>query len=362
MNVSYENLKKSNKIFSDEINEAVSNVINSGYFVLGEENHLFETEFAKYNEVKHCITVANGLDALTLSIKALDLPEKSEIIVASNTYIATILSIIHAGHIPVLVEPDISTYNLNPHLIEKNLSEKTSAICVTHLYGKTCRMDQISLIAKKYNLRVVEDCAQSHGASLLNKKTGTFGDAGCFSFYPTKNLGAYGDAGAVITNSDDIANKIRHLRNYGSNIKYKNKYVGFNSRMDEIQACILRVKLKYINKIITKKRLFAQHYLDNIKGDVVLPRIKDDEYDVFHIFNVRVKDRDKTRTALENFGIMTDIHYPIPPHKQEAMSNYVKGSFPIAEEMSKSQLSLPISFGASMEEIEYVCSKLNEIV
>jgi dTDP-4-amino-4,6-dideoxygalactose transaminase len=360
--IPYENLFESNNIFFEEINEAVLKVINSGYYILGEENRLFEEEFANYNDAKHCIAVANGLDALTLSIRSLDIPAESEILVASNTYIATILSIIQAGHKPILVEPDIEKFNIDASLLEKSLNNKTAAICVTHLYGKSCRMDAICEFAESFNLKIIEDCAQSHGATLYGKKTGTFGDAGCFSFYPTKNLGAIGDAGAVITDSDAIAEKLRYLRNYGSNIKYENKYVGANSRMDEIQATILRVKLKYINKIIEKKRSIADIYYKNIKGDIILPKIDCDEFDVFHIYNVRLKNRNEVKAKLEQAGIKTDIHYPIPPHKQEAMNGLIKGEFPIAESLSNSQLSLPISFGAKLEDIEYVCHKINELI
>lgn len=361
-NVAYENLLISNQDFLDEINEAIINVSNSGYYILGPENKSFEEEFARYIGADHCISVANGLDALTLSLIALDLPSNSEILVASNTYIATILSIISSGHRPVLIEPDIHTYNIDPKLIEEKISSKTSAICVTHLYGKSCRMEDICDIAEKFSLKIVEDCAQSHGASLNGKMTGTFGDAGCFSFYPTKNLGAFGDAGAILTNNSEFADKLRHLRNYGSSVKYHNKYVGVNSRMDELQAAVLRVKLKYLDKITQKKQKLANYYFNNIHSDILVPSLSNDEIDVFHIFNIRLENRDKIKSLLEAEGVKTDIHYPIPPHKQEAMQGYISGSYPISEMLSETQLSLPISYGTSIEDVEYVCSKLNKFL
>ncbi len=359
--IPFENLKNSNEEFIADINNSIQRVVDSGYFILGPENISFEKEFAEYNEAKHCITVANGLDALTLSIKAMELKKESEILVASNTYIATILSIIEAGHKPVLVEPDINTYNIDPFLIEKLITSNTKAICVTHLYGKPCRMDKICELARKYELKIIEDCAQSHGSMLDDKKTGTFGDAGCFSFYPTKNLGAFGDAGAVITNSDSLANKIRHLRNYGSIERYKNKYAGVNSRMDEIQAAILRVKLASIQKIINKKRSLAQIYFDNLSGDVVLPKKNHDEFDVFHIFSIRSANRNKIRKFLDKKRITTDIHYPVPPHKQEGMIGYLNGDYPVADLISNTQISLPISYSTKEEDVKYIADCINSI-
>ena len=247
--IEYESLARSNHAFMEELEAAAARVIRSGWYVLGQEVSSFEVEFASYVGAKHCIGVANGLDALILSIEALNLPKGSDILVASNTYIATILAIVRAGHKPVLVEPELATFNMDPERLSQAMTGNTRAICVTHLFGKTCRMDAIGAFARDNGLRVVEDCAQSHGARLGTQMTGTFGDAGCFSFYPTKNLGALGDAGAIVTNDDALAERLRHLRNYGSKQKYLNRYVGVNSRLDELQAALLRVKLSHLDAL-----------------------------------------------------------------------------------------------------------------
>ncbi|MBV8660642.1 MAG: DegT/DnrJ/EryC1/StrS family aminotransferase [Candidatus Dependentiae bacterium] len=357
--IEYENLKNVNLAFLNEIKSAISRVVDSGWFVLGGEVKNFESEFANYLGAKYCIGVANGLDALTLSLTALDLPASSEVIVASNTYIATILAIIHAGHKPVLVEPCLDTYNIDSSLIEKAISPSTKAICITHLYGKPCDMDKIMQIVQKYNLHLIEDCAQSHGARFEDKMTGTFGIAGCFSFYPTKNLGAMGDAGAIVTNNKDYAEKLQHLRNYGSNVKYVNKYVGYNSRLDEMQAAILRVKLPYLESITDHKRKLAAIYIKHLPDAVFIPVTDHNAFDVFHIFSIRTKLRNELKEYLLSQGIKTEIHYPIPPHKQEAMSKYIFDDFPIADEIHKTELSLPISLGTSENDVLFVCEKIN---
>lgn len=358
--IEYESLNKSNHKFMAELEAAASRVIRSGWYVLGKEVSAFEIEFAAYTGAKHCIGVANGLDALILSIEALDLPEASDILVASNTYIATILAIIHAGHRPVLVEPDIKTFNIDPAQMLKALTSKTRAVCVTHLFGKSCRMDEIRLFVQTHDLKLIEDCAQSHGATFAGKMTGTFGDAGCFSFYPTKNLGAIGDAGAIVTNDDNLADRLHYLRNYGSKLKYVNQYIGFNSRLDELQAALLRIKLRYLPEMTLHKRQLAKLYFEGLASDVVLPNLSDDEYDVFHIFGIRHQQRDALRQYLLNKGIKTEIHYPIPPHKQIAMQGILKGGYPVADELSSTQLSLPVSFGHTESEIETVISVIRE--
>ena len=356
--IEYENLARSNAAYISDLESAASRVIRSGWYVLGQEVTAFEQEFAHYLGVKHCVGVANGLDALILSIEALNLPKGSEILVASNTYIATILAIVRAGHKPVLVEPELETFNMDPTRLPEALTLNTRAICVTHLFGKSCRMDAIGEFARKNNLRIIEDCAQSHGAKLKGQMTGTFGDAGCFSFYPTKNLGAIGDAGAIVTNDDSLADRLRHLRNYGSKQKYINEYVGVNSRLDELQAAMLRVKLRYLDEMTKHKRALADIYFNNLPSWLNLPRQRDDEYDVFHIFGVRHPRRDELRNWMLENGVKTEVHYPIPPYRQMAMQGILSGDWLIADELHVTELSLPISIGHTREQIELVCKAM----
>lgn len=356
--IEYENLARANAQWMDELETAIVRVLRSGRYVLGDEVAQFEMEFASAHEMKHCIGVGNGLDALILSIECLDLPPHSEILVASNTYIATIIAVIRAGHHPILVEPDATSMNIDPLALEHALTQNTRAICVTHMYGKPCRMDAISEFAKAHDLRLIEDCAQSHGARFRDKLTGTFGDAGCFSFYPTKNLGGIGDGGAVITNNDDLAERLRHVRNYGSLRKYVNRYIGVNSRLDEIQAATLRIKLRQLNKITTHKRLLASKYYELLPTAVQLPSQDIAEYDVYHIFAIRHPKRDLIQSKLLNAGIRTEIHYPIAPHHQEALKNVLVGSYPISEKIHQSILSLPLSIGHTIQDIEYVSNQL----
>lgn len=353
--IEYESLAKSNASFMGELEAAASRVIRGGWYVLGQEVTSFEQEFAQYVGAKHCIGVANGLDALILSIEALDLPKGSDILVASNTYIATILAIVRAGHRPVLVEPELTTFNMDAALLPQAITAKTRAICVTHLFGKTCRMDAIAAFAAEHGLKLVEDCAQSHGAKLGEQMTGTFGDAGCFSFYPTKNLGAVGDAGAVVTNDDALAERLRHLRNYGSKQKYVNRYVGINSRLDELQAALLRVKLPHLVAMTAHKHALADIYFSKLPDWLALPRRREDEYDVFHIFGIRHQKRDALRQYLLDNGVKTEVHYPIPPHRQEAMRGILSGEYPVANELHETELSLPISVGHTPADIETVC-------
>jgi dTDP-4-amino-4,6-dideoxygalactose transaminase len=356
--IEYENLAQSNQAFMTELVFAAERVIRSGWYVLGQEVAQFEVEFAQYLGVKHCIGMANGLDALTLSVEALDLPQGSHILVASNTYIATIIAIVRAGHLPVLVEPELATFNMDPSRLRDAITLQTRAICVTHLHGKSCRMDAIGTFAREHGLRLIEDCAQSHGAKLAGKMTGTFGDAGCFSFYPTKNLGAMGDAGAVVTDDDSLADRLRHLRNYGSRQKYVNTYIGANSRLDELQAALLRIKLQHLDHVTEHKRAMAEVYFANLPGWLALPRRKDDEYDVFHIFAVRHPRRDALRQHLLGNGVKTEIHYPIPPHQQQAMKGILSGEYAISEELHATELSLPISYGHTIEDILAVCQAI----
>jgi len=353
--IEYESLARSNLAYMVDLEAAASRVIRSGWYVLGQEVSAFESEFAAFIGARHCIGVANGLDALILSIEALDLPKGSEILVASNTYIATILAVLRAGHRPVLVEPELATFNMDPALLAGAMTVNTRAICVTHLFGKSCRMDAIGAFAKEHGLKLIEDCAQSHGAKLAGRMTGTFGDAGCFSFYPTKNLGAVGDAGAVVTDDDALADRLRHLRNYGSKQKYVNRYVGVNSRLDELQAALLRVKLEHLDAMTAHKRALADVYSENLPAWVQKPSQRSDEFDVFHIYGIRHSKRDALRQHLLEQGVKTEVHYPIPPHQQEAMRGVLGGHYPISEELHATELSLPISNGHTADDIRRVC-------
>lgn len=358
--IEYESLMRSNGAYMAELEEAASRVIRSGWYVLGQEVSAFEVEFANYVGTKHCIGVSNGLDALILSIEALDLPKGSDILVASNTYIATILAIVRAGHKPLLVEPELATFNMDPARLPQAMTKNTRAICVTHLFGKTCRMDAIGTFASEHGLRVIEDCAQSHGARLREQMTGTFGDAGCFSFYPTKNLGAIGDAGAIVTNDDALADRLHHTRNYGSKQKYVNRYVGVNSRLDELQAALLRVKLRYLDAMTVHKRALAEIYFASLPEWIAKPVRRHEEYDVFHIYGIRHPRRDELRQHLLKHGVKTEIHYPIPPHRQEAMRGILAGSYPVAEELHATELSLPISAGHTTEDIRLVAALIGD--
>jgi dTDP-4-amino-4,6-dideoxygalactose transaminase len=357
--IEYDNLNKVNKPFAKEFKEAFSDVLDSGWFVLGSNVELFEKEFAEYTGVEHCAGVASGLDALILSIKTLDLPEGSEIIVPSNTYIATILSVVQTGYKPVLVEPDIKTYNINPELIEAAITKNTKAILVVHLYGKPCDMDPILDICRRHNLYLIEDCAQAHGAKYKGKMAGSFGDLAAFSFYPSKNLGCLGDGGAVTANNPEYIKKIKMLRNYGSNVKYNNIYIGINSRLDEIQAAFLRIKLKHLDSITGYKRDLARIYHENIRGNFILPVESEGLKDVYHIYNIRHQKRDELRQYMLDLGIKTEIHYPIAPNKQKALSFLSHLTFPISEEIHRTTLSLPVSTFHTADEILQVSAVLN---
>jgi dTDP-4-amino-4,6-dideoxygalactose transaminase len=358
--IDYENLGKVNKSFFEDYINSFKDVLNSGWFILGSKVKEFEKEFANYLNMKYCVGVASGLDALILSLRAFNFEKDSEVIVPSNTYIATILSILHCGLKPILVEPDLRTYNIDPAKIEEKITTATKAIMIVHLYGKSCNMDPIIELTKKYDLKLIEDCAQSHGAKYKGKLTGTFGDFGAFSFYPTKNLGALGDAGAVLSNDDNLNTIIKRLRNYGSDVKYYNEIVGYNSRLDEIQAAFLLIKLKKLDEINNHKRNLAKIYFENLKNDFIKPNVDKDYYDVYHVFNVRHEKRDTLKEYLLKNEIKTDIHYPVPPHKQKAMAGVITNQeFPISEEIHKTTLSLPVSYSHTKEEIFKVVEVMN---
>ncbi|WP_103604587.1 DegT/DnrJ/EryC1/StrS family aminotransferase [Campylobacter concisus] len=356
--IEYENLKLANEKLFNKYKESFNDFLNSGWFILGDQVKKFEERFASFCNVKHCIGVASGLDALILAIDACNFPKNSEIIVPSNTYIATILAIVRNGFKPILVEPDINTYNIDPNKIEEKITKNTRAIIVVHLYGKACNMDKICSIANKYDLKIIEDVAQAHGAKFKNKIVGSFG-IGCFSFYPTKNLGALGDAGAITTDDENLAKIFRSLRNYGSAIKYYNDELGYNSRLDEIQAGFLSAKLEILDKITNHKRELAKIYIENLDDRFIKPVVDRDYFDVYHIFNVRHKNRDELKNYLLENEVKTEIHYPLPPHRQKSMQGIIEGQYPISEEIHNTTLSLPISYFHKEEDILKICDIMN---
>ena len=347
--------------YQQEIEEAALNVLRSGWYILGPEVDNFEKEFAEYVGAKYCVGLANGLDALCLAFRALGIGVGDEVIVQGNTYIASVMGITINGATPVFVEPN-RFYNIDAEKIEEKITEKTKAILVVHLYGQASDMKPIMELCHKYKLRMVEDCAQSHGACAGKQMTGTFGDVGCFSFYPSKNLGAFGDAGAIVTNNEDIAKDIKMYRNYGSEKRYYNKVVGVNSRLDELQAAMLRVKLKYMNQLIEERCKIAEKYNREIKNEKInLPNVDVNGTHVWHQYVIRTKERDKLIAYLEEQGIGTIIHYPVPPHLAEAY-NYLgmqKGDLPITETYADTVLSIPMYNGMKEEEQDRVISCLN---
>jgi len=360
-------LKEINRQYRAELIEACTRVIDSGWYIQGNECIAFEKEFAQYCGTKHAIGVANGLDALILILRAYKelgvMSEGDEVIVPSNTYIASILAISENGLVPVLVEPDMDTYLIEPSKIEEKITSRTKAILPVHLYGQTCDMDAVNVIAKKYSLKVIEDSAQSHGAYFGDKRCGDLGDASGFSFYPGKNLGALGDGGAVTTNDDELASTIRALGNYGSHKKYENLYKGINSRLDEIQAAMLRVKLRYLDNEVEKRREIAKYYNDNIKNsNIILPYVRNENNHVWHVFVIRTKKRDELQKYLLDNGIQTLIHYPVPPHKQDAYKEWNDESFLISEKIHSEVLSLPISGVQSLENTEKIVYVINKFV
>lgn len=363
MKIPFVTFKPMEKKLDGELRNAFERVYTRSWYIGGVEDEAFEKSFAEYCDSKYCVGVGNGLDALFLSLKALEIKAGDEVIIPSNTYIATALAVTYTGAIPVFVEPDIRTFNIDPSRIEEKISEKTKAIMPVHLYGQPCDMDPIMDIAKKYNLFVVEDCAQSHGATYKGKIIGSFGNAAGFSFYPGKNLGALGDAGAVVTNSKELADKVRALGNYGSDYKYHHIYKGNNSRLDELQAAFLTAKLPHLNHMNEERRRIALKYIDGIKSkEVILPYVPEYANPVWHIFAIKCTRRKELEKFLNDAGIGTNNHYPIPMHMQECYKNlgYKKGDLPISEEISETELSIPIYYGMTDEEIQYVIDKVNE--
>ena len=345
-----------------ELHAAFDRVLDASWYIEGKEDTAFEREFAAYCGADHCVGVGNGLDALTLSLKALDIGTGDEVIVPSNTYIATALAVTYVGATPVFVEPQMSTFNIDPDKIEDKITEQTRAIIPVHLYGQACDMDPILDIASSHGLKVIEDCAQAHGATYKGRRVGSFGCTGCFSFYPGKNLGALGDAGAVVTNDDALAIKIRALGNYGSDYKYHHIYKGCNSRLDELQAAFLSAKLPLLDKVNEFRNMVADMYLNGIKNDMVmLPSVSVYNHHVWHIFAIRSEFRDELERYLNDAGIGTNKHYPIPIHLQECYNSlgFKEGDYPIAEMISKTELSLPMYYGMTNDQIQYVVEIVN---
>ena len=352
------------ELYQAEYESAALRALRAGWYILGDELNAFEQEFASYIGEKHCIGVGTGLDALWLTFRVLGIGKGDEVIVPANTFIASVMGITMNGNeaTPIFVEPD-EYHNIDPNKIEAAITPMTKAILLVHLYGQACDMDAIMTIANKYNLRVVEDCAQSHGSKQNGKTTGTFGDVGCFSFYPTKNLGAFGDAGAIVTNDDDLAKAFRIYRNYGSEKHYYNVIVGTNSRLDDIQAALLRVRLSHLDELNAERKAICEKYLSNITNPLLqLPKIRPNCDAVWHQFVVMVKNRQQFIDYLNECGIGTIIHYPIPPHLQDCYKylGYKRGDFPIAEQYANEVLSLPLFNGMTTEEHDYVIEVINK--
>lgn len=346
----------------DALQEAFERVLSRSWYVEGEEKIAFENAFADYCGTDHCVGVGSGLDAIMLALKALEIGEGDEVLVPANTFIATALAVTYTGAKPVLVEPDIHTFNIDPTRIKHSITERTKAIIPVHLYGQPCDMEPIISLAEENGLKIVEDCAQAHGALYRNKSVGTFGEAACFSFYPGKNLGALGDAGAVVTNNKNLADKIQALSNYGSDCKYRHIYRGVNSRLDELQAAFLSVKLPHLDRMNEERRRIAGMYSKGIVNpDIIKPSVLPDSVPVWHIYGIRCMKRDKLEKWLHKNGISTNKHYPIPIHLQGGYTDLglPKGSLPIAEEISNTELSLPMYYGLSNDEVKYVIDTIN---
>ncbi len=360
MEIPFLDLKEVNNEIMDLLKEAASRVICSGRYVLGSELEAFESEFASFSNVKYCIGVGNGLDALTLLLKAYGAGPGNEVIVPSNTFIATWLAVSSCGATPVPVEPCSSTFNINPDLIEDAITERTVAIIPVHLYGQPADMGAINRLAEKHNLFVIEDAAQAHGAKYFDNHVGSLGDAAATSFYPGKNLGALGDGGAVLTDDRQVAEKVKQLRNYGSKEKYHHDSIGCNSRLDELQAAILNVKLKCLPKWNVLRNQIAERYSCRIKNsEIITPMVHEWASPVWHQYVIRSEKRDELHNYLGCEGISTMIHYPVPPHMQKCYRNDGLGSYPIAEKLSDDVLSLPISPTLSLEKVDYISEAIN---
>ncbi len=366
MKISFVDLKRQYDSIKDELNVKINEVLNNTQFILGENVKSFEEEFAEYCDTKYAVGVASGTDALTLSLATLGIGEGDEVITVPNTFIATVDAISKNNARPVFVDIDPETYNIDVNKIEEKISERTKAIMPVHLYGQPADMDPILEIAEEHNIGVIEDACQAHGAEYKGKNVGSFGQIGCLSFYPGKNLGAYGDGGIVVTNDSDVAEKIKILRNYGQKVKYYHDFIGYNSRLDEIQAAILRVKLRYLNKWNELRRSHATEYTEFLEetSGIVLPSVQKNVNHVYHLYVIQCTNRDQTQEILSKKGISTGIHYPVPIHLQRAYSKlgYHHGDFPVTEEYAEKILSLPMFPELTIEEISYVCEQITEII
>ena len=358
--IKFLDLKKINNRFRAEMDTRIKEILDSGWYLSGKWNDEFSKHFAEFCGTKHAVGVANGLDAINLIIRGFGFGRGDEIIVPANTYIATILAISENGCTPVLVEPNINTYNIDPDLIESKITERTKAIIVVHLYGQAVQMKKIWELAKKYNLKVIEDAAQAHGAECDGQRVGNLSDAAAFSFYPGKNLGALGDAGGVTTNDTELFERIKAIANYGSDYKYHHIYKGVNSRLDEIQAALLDIKIQHLDADNARRREIAKYYRENITNPkIILPQTYDEKSHVWHVFALRTNNRDNLCKYLNYNGIQTNIHYPTPPHKQGAYSEWNDQSFPITEEIHRTIMSIPMSPVMTDEEVKTVTNLIN---
>lgn len=358
--IEFEDLGKANAPFFAEYQRAFESVLRGGRYILGDAVRAFEADFAAYCGVPHCTGVASGLDALTLALKAFGFPAGGEVLVPSNTFIATLLSVLHAGLTPVPVEPDLRTYNIDPEKLAERISPRTVAVVVVHLYGKCANVPRIEPLARGHSLKILEDASQAHGARIGERKAGSLGDAAAFSFYPTKNLGALGDGGGVTTRDAALQAALQSLRNYGSTRKYYNDVPGYNSRLDEVQAAFLRVKLARLDEINAHKRQLAARYLEGLKEDFVKPVVEEGYFDVYHIFNVRHPRRDELRAYLLGHGVKTEIHYPVPPARQSAMRGIIDHfDCPVADTIHRTTLSLPLSYAHSADDVSRVIEVMN---
>ena len=364
MTVPFASFRPMHDELRQQLDQAYHKVVDSSHFILGAECKAFEEEFAAYCDAKYCVGVANGLDALFLILKAMDIGEGDEVIVPSNTFIATALAVSYTGATPVFVEPELKSYNMDPARLEAAITDQTKAVIAVHLQGRPADMDRILQIAGKYGLKVIEDAAQAHGVRYKGKKVGTFGDAAGFSFYPGKNLGALGDGGAVVTNNRELADKVRAIGNYGSNQKYSHIYKGVNSRLDELQAAFLRVKLTQLDKWNEARTAIAKKYFAGIQNEkIVLPLKPDADFGhIYHVFAIRCRERDALEQYLADHGVGTVKHYPVPMHLQECYADlgYKRGDFPIAEEISDTIISLPMFYGMTQAQVQYVIDVINQ--
>lgn len=363
MEIPFSSFVPMHKEIEIEMKKRFNEIYTNSWFIDGEQCKKFEKEYAEYCDTSYCIGCGNGLDGLYLIMRAMNIGEGDEVIIPSNTFIATALAVSYTGATPILVEPTIESYNINTEEIEKVVTCRTKAIIAVHLYGQCAKMDEINTIASKYHLRVIEDAAQSHGATYKGKKAGSLGDAASFSFYPGKNLGCLGDGGCITTNNKEIAERVKSLRNYGSDRKYQHLYKGVNSRLDELQAGFLRIKLEHLEDWTSERQRICNRYCNEIKNEKVsLPVVSSDNKHVFHIFAIRTKKREELQKHLQYNGIGTVIHYPIAIHLQEAYRDlgFTRGDYPIAEKIADEELSLPLYYGMKENEIQYVIDTVNQ--